>query len=96
MTRPKRILLTEPMHPAGPALLDGRADFELIQLADPSPEAIAEALPDVQAIGVRTALLGEDLLARAPGLEIVSRHGVGCDSVAVDQFPINRRIHSSY
>jgi len=80
----KRVLVTEFIHDDGIALLADRSDVELIQADDARPETLARLLPGVHGVAVRTAKLTEDLLALSNDLEVVSRHGVGCDNVAVD------------
>ncbi|WP_416897335.1 MAG: hydroxyacid dehydrogenase [Minwuia sp.] len=80
----KRILLIEPMHPAGPDLAAARGGFEVVVAPDPRPETLKRLVGDVHAIGVRIAPLRREVLEAAPMLEIVSRHGVGCDNVDVE------------
>ncbi|PIW26811.1 MAG: 3-phosphoglycerate dehydrogenase [Rhodospirillales bacterium CG15_BIG_FIL_POST_REV_8_21_14_020_66_15] len=80
----KKILMTERIHPAGHAILDARDDVEVVIADDIRPETLAKALPGVHGIAVRTAKLPEEVLSHANALEVVSRHGVGCDNVAVD------------
>ena len=80
----KRVLVTEPLHEVGMSLLQARPDVEVILAGDKHPETLAKLVPGVHAIAVRAAKLPAELLAGARDLEVVSRHGVGCDSVAVD------------
>ncbi len=76
------VLLTEPMHPDGLALLEARADVSLV-VAGVGSAGFDAALPAVEAIGVRTHRLPEAVLARAPRLCVVAKHGVGFDNVDV-------------
>ena len=80
----KKVLMTERIHPAGHAILDARNDIEVVIAADVSAEGLARALPGVHGIAVRTAQLPEAVLTHANDLQVVSRHGVGCDNIAVD------------
>lgn len=80
----KRVLVTEPIHEAGMSLLQARSDIEVIELGDVRPETLAAAMPGVHGIAVRSAKLPANILSKANALEVVSRHGVGCDRVAVD------------
>lgn len=80
----KRVLYTERMHPCGPDLLATRPDIEVVYADDTSPEGLAAAMPGTHAIAVRTVHLTADILSNANDLKVVSRHGVGCDSIAVD------------
>ena len=63
-------------------MLQAREDFE-VKLVQGDVAKLPDALSDAHAVLVRTAELPEHLLANAKELEIVSRHGVGCDNVAV-------------
>jgi len=80
----KRVLVTEPIHAAGMDLLLARNDVEVIEAPDVSPETLRRLMPGIHGIAVRTAKLPAELLSQANDLQVVSRHGVGCDNVAVD------------
>ena len=67
----------------GLARLRARAGIEVRTLGDPSPAEILAAMPDTGAILVRTQRIGADVIAAAPRLQVVSRHGVGYDNVDV-------------
>lgn len=59
--------------------------FELITLpADASPEALAPHLPETVAMIVAFTEVNEALLAQAPQLKIVCKHGVGVDNIDLD------------
>lgn len=79
----KHVVVTEHLHPAGRALLDSRADVATTYLQG-SLDNLPTALADAHAILVRTTELTEPDLRAASQLEIVSRHGVGCDNIAVE------------
>ena len=79
----KKILLTEPMDPAGPDLVKGRGDIELIVAPDTSVPTLRELARDVHAMGVRVSPIPKEVLEVAADLQVVSRHGVGCDNVDV-------------
>lgn len=78
----KRVVVTENIHPDAVAMLQEREDFQ-VELLQGDPAKLANALPTANAVLVRTMELPEDLLTHAGELEIVSRHGVGCDNIAV-------------
>jgi D-3-phosphoglycerate dehydrogenase len=82
-TNTKRVLVTEPMHDIGLDLLRRRADVEFVVAEDARPETLARHMPGVHGVAVRIAQLPADILALAPDLQVVSRHGVGCDNVDV-------------
>ncbi len=79
----KRVLITEPIHPVGVELLANRPDIEVIRALDTDPAALRSLVRDVHGILARATHLPASILSRANHLEIVSRHGVGCDSVDV-------------
>ncbi|MEM9060628.1 MAG: hydroxyacid dehydrogenase [Pseudomonadota bacterium] len=82
----KKLAILGSIHPAAMALVEARADIET-RVAPGThlpPDEILEVARDANAIAVRNAILRKDLLEEIPGLEIISRHGVGCDSVDVD------------
>lgn len=78
------VVLLGAYHPKGMELIASRPDlFTFTQETDTSPEAIAKAVTGADAIVVRTQLLPREILALAPKLKIVSRHGVGTDNIDV-------------
>lgn len=82
-TNKKKVLILGPMHADGMALFDGRDDVEVETLHDISPENILRKVPGVHGIGVRVAKIDQAAIDAADSLQIVSRHGVGYDSVDV-------------
>jgi D-3-phosphoglycerate dehydrogenase / 2-oxoglutarate reductase len=59
--------------------------FDVRQLMKPSPEALAEALVDCEALVTRSSTaVTAALLERAPRLRIIGRAGVGVDNIDVD------------
>lgn len=80
----KRVLAVEPIHQVGLDLLRARRDVSLEVLERADPASLAAAMAGTHGIIVRVAPLSDDLLARAEALKIVSKHGVGCDNIAVD------------
>ena len=79
----KRVLVSEPIHQDGIELLRARDDVEVILADNSDPTTLARLIPGVHGIAVRTAKLSADLLSLGEDLEVVSRHGVGCDNVDV-------------
>ncbi len=81
----KRVLVTEKMHDCGFDILNQRDDFEVIYLdGDISPETLTAHMPGVHAIAVRSAEFTSDILKHANDLQVISRHGVGCDLIDID------------
>lgn len=79
----KIVLLTEPIHEAGIAILANAPGIELILGKDLPAGDMATAISRANAIGMRNFPLPGSLLARANGLQAISKHGVGCDSIDV-------------
>ncbi len=79
----KRVLVTEELHPRGMAILDAAPDVEIVRVDDIEPDTLRNAVKDVDGIVVRSAILTTNILEAASRLQVVSRHGVGCDNVDV-------------
>ena len=79
-----RIVVPEPIHPDGMDLLRA-SGHAVAAFESPATDAqLREAMPGATAVLVRTRPLPADLLALAPDLRVVSKHGVGCDNIAVE------------
>ncbi len=85
----KRVLVTEPLHETGMALLEERPDIEIVMARDNNPDTLSEAVVGVHGIAVRVSRLPSEILSRANDLEVISRHGVGCDRL--DMAHLNAR-----
>ncbi len=83
MTDTKKVVVVQPMSAVAMELFAARADVEVQVLPDFRPETIAAAMADADAITIRDAPLPAEMIALAPRLTIVSRHGVGYDNVPV-------------
>jgi D-3-phosphoglycerate dehydrogenase len=80
----KRILIVEPMHASGSSLVEGQPGYEVIHAPDTRVETLIPLMSGVHAVAVRTAKLPRVVLSASDNLEIVSRHGVGCDNLDMD------------
>ncbi|MDR0467138.1 MAG: 3-phosphoglycerate dehydrogenase, partial [Deltaproteobacteria bacterium] len=78
-----KIVVVGPIHEEGMKLLHARSDFAVDVLSDLSPEGIAKGVAGAHGISIRTQKLTKEMLAQAPDLRVVSRHGVGFDNVDV-------------
>jgi D-3-phosphoglycerate dehydrogenase len=76
------LLVAGKLHPSGLALLrSAPVTFDYVEeISEPSYQAF---LPKADALVIRTQPLTAASVAKAPGLRIVSRHGVGYDAVDV-------------
>ncbi|MEM7524437.1 MAG: NAD(P)-dependent oxidoreductase [Pseudomonadota bacterium] len=78
---PRRVVVLEEIHSDGLARLSEAPGVEVVEGWRLSREALFQALGGAAAILVRFAPLGADMIAAAPGLQIISKHGVGCDNI---------------
>jgi len=80
-----RLTILGAVHPDAMALLAARPDIEvtLLEAAMPPRAEVEAAVAGTDAIEVRRVKIDAGLLELAPDLQVVSRHGVGCDSVDV-------------
>lgn len=81
MAKRPRLLITNPTHPDGVALIETRA--ELIVAPDAEFDTLRRLAADVQGIIVR-AKLPDDILDHAPAVRGIVRHGVGLDFIPVE------------
>ncbi len=77
------ILVVGPIHASGMAVLRGAQGVTLDEVNQPALEAYAPFTPQADAILIRTQPMPASVIAAAPQLKIVSRHGVGYDAVDV-------------
>ena len=78
-----RILIIQPFHERGMALLQARDDIEF-EIVDGKSEAeLAAKIRDADAATIRTVPLPAAVIDQAERLKVVSRHGVGYDNVDV-------------
>jgi D-3-phosphoglycerate dehydrogenase len=74
-----RILVVEHIHQAGEALMAEKA--ELVFPQPQNAEGIIAAIGDCDALVVRNTLITREIMAAAPKLKVIGRHGVGYDTV---------------
>lgn len=76
-----KILVVDPIHPAGEALLAQQA-----QLVFPQPQnaaGILQIIGDCDGMVVRNTRITREILQAAPRLAVVGRHGVGYDTIDI-------------
>ena len=78
-----RILLCRTLHPAGMAVLNEREDLDIVALHDPPVEQLHQHLSSADAVLCWLETLDRTALDAAPRLKVVSRYGVGFDTVDV-------------
>ena len=79
-----KILMTEALLPTGIDVFEAHPDVEIVTPRDTSEAALIDVVGDVDGIAVRSAQLTPDVLAAAPKLRGVARHGVGYDNIHVE------------
>jgi D-3-phosphoglycerate dehydrogenase len=83
------LLIAGKLHPAGLALLEGCHGFTYDYVEEVSEPSYAPLIGQADALVIRTQPLSSTTIAEASRLKIVSRHGVGYDSV--DVATLNKR-----
>jgi len=83
-TNKKKVLMVQGLHKEGQKLLLARDDIEPITIMSADENEILEAAKDVHGITVRTANISRKIIENSKNLKVVSRHGVGYDSVDVE------------
>jgi D-3-phosphoglycerate dehydrogenase len=78
-----KVYLGEVIHPDAVALLEKHA--QVVRPKDHSRQAFLEALQEVDGMVARKVQVGAEEMDLAPRLKIIARHGVGVDSVDVEE-----------
>lgn len=76
-----KVLVVQGLHEQGLEMLKKRTDIEFNVLMSDDENEILEAAKDVNGITVRTAKISSKIIEAANKLQVVSRHGVGYDSI---------------
>ena len=76
-----KVLVVQGLHEKGLEMLKQRSDIEFNVLLSDDENEILEAAKDVNGITVRTAKISSRIIEAANKLQVVSRHGVGYDSI---------------
>jgi D-3-phosphoglycerate dehydrogenase len=80
---PHRVLLCRSLHPAGLSLLRARDDVEIVTLQNPPVEEFHQNLSSADAVLCWLGRVDRAALAVAPRLKVVSRYGVGFDTMDI-------------
>ena len=100
MSSRKKVLLLQPIHDAGLALLKERDDVDIAIATGISEDTLTREVRDVHAIIARATPVTRAMIDAAADLRVVSRHGVGYDSVDVARLtergiPLTIAIHGN-
>lgn len=79
-----RVVIAGKIHPSGPDLLMAAPDISVDYVEDSGAQSFIAHLADADGLLLRTQPMTAEIIATAPNLKIVSRHGVGFDSVDVE------------
>ncbi len=77
----RRVIITEPIHSAGLDIL--KSETELLYLPDGPDRQLADVVGEAHGLGVRVARVTAEIIAEAPGLKVIAKHGVGYDNIDV-------------
>lgn len=77
------VILPQAIHPDAMALLHARPDVTVEILPDRSVATLMSRVQDADALLLRTIRVDRAMVAKAPKLRIVARHGVGYDIIDV-------------
>jgi D-3-phosphoglycerate dehydrogenase len=80
-----KILVIQSLRPEALKIFDARKDISYELVIDCSEQNLLASVRDADAITVRTAVITERVLAAAPRLKVISRHGVGYDNIPVNE-----------
>ena len=79
-----RVIIPQDITDPGKDYLRERGYEIVIGTGDTSVEAMKAAVADGDAILARTAPYPKEVLAAAPRLKVIGRHGIGVDNIDVD------------
>ena len=85
-----RVTVIAAFHPDGMALLTDDPEIAVTVVDPDDRAAVVAALATADAVTVRTFGLDPRLLAGAPALKLVAKHGVGTDNIAVEALTARR------
>jgi D-3-phosphoglycerate dehydrogenase len=77
------VLVVQPLHPQAIAVLDARPDVSYTVVTDASERNLLALVAAAEAITIRDARLPTTVLEAARRLKVISRHGVGYDSIPI-------------
>lgn len=79
-----RVLVVQPLHPSAIAMLEARPDIRYTVVTDLSEQNLIDHVADVAAMTLRDGPMPASVVAAAPHLKVISRHGVGYDNVPLE------------
>lgn len=80
-----RVLVAGAIHPDGMAILEAEPDLDIQVVSDPGAELPMQSLIEADALLIRYGVITPEQAAAMTRLRVVSRHGVGCDNLPVEE-----------
>jgi D-3-phosphoglycerate dehydrogenase len=80
----KRVLVLGKLHPSASRILEAQADLQIDVIVDPGAAIPVAMVEQSDALLIRYGVLTAAHIAHAHRLQVVSRHGVGCDNLPLD------------
>lgn len=77
-----KVFLTEKIHPDGVKILESIAEVTVGSNIEPA--TIMKEAIDCDAILIRSASIGRDLMDQLPKLKVIAKHGIGVDNIDVE------------
>ena len=77
----KKILIVQPIHEKGMELLKNNSNYNYEIVEDLSVENVKQKIVDADAVSLRTSILPAEVIENSKNLKIISRHGVGYDTL---------------
>ena len=79
-----QVLVAGKVHPGALEILGDTPGMVVEYTEEESTESLMPGLGQADALLIRTQRLPAEYIDRSPNLKLVSRHGVGCDNIAID------------
>jgi len=79
-----KVVVVQPIHEEGLRLLRARPDVRVVIPPSIDREAVMPHLADTDALAIRVSRVDAGMIAAAPRLKVISRHGVGVDNIDID------------
>jgi D-3-phosphoglycerate dehydrogenase len=83
MNRRPKVLVAQKIAKEGVDRLE-QAGLEVVFSSKPVDESLLEAPADIDAILIRTAKIGRQLIEQCPSLKVIARHGIGVDNIDLE------------
>jgi D-3-phosphoglycerate dehydrogenase len=84
MPKPLVVFTDDTIHPAGAERLASRCELRILPGAYPNEARLAEAAADATVIFARMGDVTRNVIAAAPRLRLIARHGIGVDAVDME------------